>query len=70
LDSSLKRFETAKSAAMFAHVYEVLERATDPSDIPEPEVMNENLENVKTFLYEARTATYTQFRCLGVESPF
>lgn len=70
MDSSLKRFETSKSAAMFSHIYEVLERATDPTDVPEPDIMSENLENVKIFLNEARTATYTQFRCLGVESPF
>jgi hypothetical protein len=64
----LKSFETPQSSALFCQIYETLERAADPNDKQDPAQLNENLANVKAFLENAKSATFTQFRCLGIVS--
>lgn len=63
LDTTLKAFETPESQAMFVQLYDLFERSTDPDENIYPEVMNDHLTLVKTFLEEAKSSTATQYRC-------
>ncbi len=63
LDSTLKAFETPQSLEMFAQLYDLFEMGTNPDEEIDPEVMNEHLSSVKSFLDEAKNSTGTQYRC-------
>lgn len=63
MDTTLKAFETPQSQAMFAQLYDLFEKSTDPEEEVDPEAMNDHLNCVKTFLEEAKVASATQFRC-------
>lgn len=67
LQSMLKAYETTTSANIFAQIYDTLERGTDPEDKIEPSKMNEFVGNVKQYLNTAKTTTFTQFRCFGIQ---
>jgi hypothetical protein len=66
MDTSLKSFESEMSALLFTQIYETLEHGTDMDEKVEPGVMNERLIEVKAYLQQARTATFTQFRCFSM----
>lgn len=70
LDSTLKCFESKQSSDIFTQIYENVERGTDLAEKIEPSLMNSHLMAVKTFLQDAKTSTYTQFRCFVSVSPF